>query len=135
MHTSGGLGRTLTCWVGGTRCKKCILPINSKHVLQRTCLDHTLKFIMFGLNHFKTKTSTLVAQDELAQMWLRMFPQKAYDLLRQKKLPPGSRLVSVSSEVTTPTCKECLVFVFASSFTSTCQVIYFTVTTFSKMIY
>lgn len=46
------------------------------------------------------------AQDVLADKWLKMFPQKAYNLVMGHKLPPGARLVSVTSEVTNPTSKE-----------------------------
>ena len=46
------------------------------------------------------------AKDRLANMWLKMFPQRAYDLLLKGRLPAGARLVSVSSDITTPTCKE-----------------------------
>lgn len=46
------------------------------------------------------------AKDRLANMWLKMFPQRAYDLLRQGRLPAGARLVSVGSDISTPTCKE-----------------------------
>lgn len=49
-----------------------------------------------------------MAQDRLAQKWLEIFPQKAYDLVRGNRLPAGARLVSTTSDVATPTCKDML---------------------------
>lgn len=42
----------------------------------------------------------------MAALWLSTFPQKAYDLVRKQKLPAGTRIVSVQSELSTPTCKD-----------------------------
>lgn len=36
-----------------------------------------------------------------------MFPEKAYELVRSNRLQPGVRLAALSSEVSTPSCKDC----------------------------
>ena len=46
------------------------------------------------------------SKEEMAALWLSTFPQKAYDLVRKQKLPAGTRIVSVQSELSTPTCKD-----------------------------
>ena len=50
-----------------------------------------------------------LAQDRLATKWHERFPQKALDLVRLNRLPVGARLVSTTSEVSTPTCKDTFV--------------------------
>lgn len=54
----------------------------------------------------KSLNNLAIAQDRLAQKWLEFFPQKAYDLVRGNRLPAGARLVSTTSDVATPTCKD-----------------------------
>lgn len=49
---------------------------------------------------------SLRAQEDLAVRWLSMFPENAYKILRSHRFPAGGRLVSVSSDISTPTCKD-----------------------------
>lgn len=46
------------------------------------------------------------AKDDLAEKWLNMIPDRAYNLVQNHKLPAGARLVSVESEIATPGFKE-----------------------------
>lgn len=48
----------------------------------------------------------MASQERLAQKWETMFPEKAYKLVTGHKLPAGARLISVASEIQSPTAKE-----------------------------
>ena len=52
------------------------------------------------------KCTTPPSQDRLATKWLNEIPGRALDIIRNNRLPPGAALVSVESEVTTPSSKE-----------------------------
>ena len=49
---------------------------------------------------------SLRAEEDLAVKWLGMFPENAYEILRSHRFPAGGRLVSVDSDISTPSCKD-----------------------------
>lgn len=47
----------------------------------------------------------LRSQEELAKLWFEEFPAVAYQMVVQGRVTPEMKLVNVSSEIHTPSCK------------------------------
>ena len=56
--------------------------------------------------------SCFSAQEKLANEWIHDLPGRAFNMIQNHRVPAGTALIGLSSDVSTPSCKDLHPFIF-----------------------